>query len=63
MADEVDKTEVRVSLLLEADLAQIRNRAQAMPKGEPGECVLCGEESPRLVKGVCAPCRDKYKLP
>lgn len=24
---------------------------------------LCGEWSGRLVKGVCAPCRDLHKLP
>lgn len=33
-----------------------------IPKGEPGICDYCDEESPRLVDGVCARCRDKYKL-
>lgn len=32
-----------------------------LPEGIPGECNLCGEVSPRLIEGVCAPCRDKYK--
>lgn len=42
---------------------EIRYQAQHMPAGEPGLCDLCGEWSGRLVRGVCAPCRDKYKLP
>lgn len=28
-----------------------------------GDCDLCGEWSGRLVGGVCAPCRDRHKLP
>lgn len=51
-----------------ADRAQIyeeRERAAAVEaakpillRGEPGECSACGEFSPRLVRGVCCPCRD-----
>lgn len=26
--------------------------------GEPGECDDCGDGHPRLVNGLCAPCRD-----
>ena len=33
-----------------------------LPEGTAGVCNRCGEDSPRLIKGVCAPCRDKYKL-
>ena len=33
-----------------------------IPKGEPGICDYCDEESLRLIDGVCARCRDKYKL-
>ena len=29
-----------------------------MPKGEPGECIECGEHNQRLVHGKCSPCRD-----
>ena len=63
MADEVDKTEERARLLLEAEVAAVQRLAANIPKGEPGECALCGEETTRLVHGNCAPCRDKYKLP
>ena len=43
-------------------LAAVRRAAADMPKGEPGDCELCGEWSGRLVRGVCAPCRDRFKL-
>lgn len=26
--------------------------------GRPGECEECGRQYPRLIGGVCAPCRD-----
>lgn len=31
---------------------------QKFDTGISGECENCGEEMPRLVRGVCAPCRD-----
>lgn len=37
--------------------------ARDIPPGVPGECDLCAEWSERLIAGICAPCRDKYKLP
>lgn len=37
-----------------------RDLAQ-MPAGEPGECEVCLDDSPRLVGGKCAPCRDGRK--
>lgn len=33
-----------------------------VPPGTPGECDMCGEWSGRLIRGVCAPCRDRYRL-
>lgn len=60
MADEADRASQEVeSQTREA----IRLAAKPLAKGVPGECDLCGEHSMRLVDGVCAPCRDKYKLP
>jgi hypothetical protein len=38
-----------------------QQRADIKP-GEPGDCELCGEWSGRLIKGACAPCRDRYGL-
>lgn len=39
-----------------------RRQAAMIPEGNPGECEFCGEWSGRLVNGVCAPCRDRYKM-
>lgn len=45
------------------EVSRIRQQAAKIPVGSPGECDLCGEWSGRLVDGVCAPCRDRHKLP
>ena len=63
MADEVDRQLERDAMLDAANLKAVRGMAQQMPAGQPGECELCGEWSGRLVRGACAPCRDKYGLP
>jgi hypothetical protein len=55
MADEIDTSPD----FTEQHLAAARARAaQPMPVGAPGECEDCGGDSPRLVGGRCAPCRD-----
>ncbi len=58
--DHVDITNEKVQAALDRLIDDIR-RTPIKP-GKPGECDLCGEWSGRLVDGVCAPCRDKYKL-
>lgn len=63
MADIADVTGERMEVQEAADIAEIRRKANEIPKGVPGECDLCGEDMPRLVGGVCAPCRDRHKLP
>lgn len=63
MADDVDLTANREELILDANIQHVLKQAAKMPKGEPGECRYCGEESPRLVGGACARCRDKRHLP
>jgi hypothetical protein len=63
VADEVDHQLERAEPLEAANLAQVRRRANQIPPGKPGDCDLCGEWSARLVGGVCAPCRDRYRLP
>jgi hypothetical protein len=63
MADEADKTSERMEVQEAADIAEICRKASNIPKGEPGDCELCSEWSGRLVNGVYAPCRDRYKLP
>jgi hypothetical protein len=63
MADEIDCQLERDEVLEAERLKKIRVQAAKIPKGEPGDCNLCGEWSARLVNGVCAPCRDRRKLP
>ena len=63
MADEVDRANDYMEIGLSADIANARHAAGSIPAGEPGDCEMCGEWSGRLVHGVCAPCRDKFKLP
>lgn len=63
MADIVDTTDESECHVLEARVNAITAAAAAIPKGEPGECRHCGEESLRLVGKACAPCRDLRNLP
>lgn len=63
MADIADVTAEEMEVWEAANIAEICRKAAAIPKGKPGECDLCGEDMPRLINGVCAPCRDKFKLP
>lgn len=61
--DLIDRANDLAAAKLEATETEIRYQAQHMPVGEPGYCEKCGDYSPRLVRKVCAPCRDYYKLP
>lgn len=61
MADDVDRAQAHTEREQAAALAAITQAAK-IPAGAPGECDLCGEWSGRLVKGACAPCRDRYGL-
>jgi len=60
--DEADKADRLIQLRESDALAAARKAVSEMPKGEPGECELCGEWSERLVCSACARCRDRYKL-
>lgn len=61
--DDADLTQQREEHLAAMRLRRAREQANKIPPGEPGDCELCGEWSGRLVRGVCAPCRDRKKLP
>lgn len=58
MADTADKASDWETREREASLQAIRRAAAAIPPGKPGDCETCGNYSPRLVGGICAPCRD-----
>lgn len=63
MADDVDQLLERESFIEQARIRAAMKKADEMPKGEAGDCKMCGEYFARLVKGVCARCRDKNGLP
>lgn len=63
MADEADLAQKQMDEENTRTAAAFSAAVAAIPEGEAGECVRCGEESARLVIGACARCRDKYKLP
>lgn len=60
MADDVDFANDKMEKELEARIAAARGD---IPPGVAGTCEYCGEESPRLIGGACAKCRDRYNLP
>jgi hypothetical protein len=62
MTDEIDRAQTAVLLAGEAHLRIAREEAASIPAGEPGICRECDEESKRLVRGRCAPCRDDMGL-
>ena len=62
MADEIDIANDRIEAELSNEQARIRAEAAKFEPGKPGDCDLCGRWSGRLVKGACAPCRDKWGL-
>lgn len=59
MADICDKAQD----IIERDLElRVRAAAADIPPGVPGECEVCDQHSPRLIRGACASCRDEFHL-
>ncbi len=58
MADEADRAQFQETSMCDASVANIRAAAACIPKGVPGTCYQCGEESARLVVGCCVDCRE-----
>ena len=58
MADDADRAGDRQEIELERSIAAARG--YVLPEGKAGDCDGCGEWAGRLIKGFCAPCRDKY---
>lgn len=63
MADPADMSQKDTEFLNEKELQRIHEAASKIPKGHPGECLMCGEYFARLVAGNCARCRDAHDLP
>jgi hypothetical protein len=58
--DDVDRANEWVQKELD-DLVATSRKFKLDP-GVPGDCDLCGEWSGRLIRGICAPCRDRWHL-
>lgn len=56
--DIADATQRSLEVLDKHAEQNIRRQAAMIPIGEPGECAECGDFNPRLVTGICSPCRD-----
>ena len=54
MADQADRAN---------DIVVKDNRKPyTLPPRKQGECDVCGDHSNAIVRGMCVPCREKYKL-
>lgn len=62
MADEVDIANDYAERRAAKALEEIRNQANLIPTGNPGECAECGEYFSRLVNHRCGRCRDELRL-
>jgi hypothetical protein len=59
MADFCDEAAALEALHLKVSLSNAgAGKGYRLPAGTPGECELCGRESPRLIGGECGACRD-----
>lgn len=58
--DDIDRANEHAQQMLDS---LIKQQAKDIEPGIAGECSRCGEQSKRLIRNTCAPCRDKYKLP
>lgn len=56
--DILDEASNLTMIETESIVNESRKAVLNMPKGEPGECIECGEHNQRLVHGKCSPCRD-----
>ncbi len=63
MSDIIDQANDRAEADAERLIAIARKDAGQIPAGNAGICDMCGEWSGRLVRGACAPCRDRWQLP
>lgn len=60
--DDADISDERIEMSLADAVRDVRKKAAAFIVGNPGECDKCGENMPRLVDGICCPCRDRYRI-
>ena len=59
--DPIDQGCQHEQRFTDSAINEIRNKAETMEPGDPGECIQCGEDMPRLIRRMCCRCRDKYQ--
>lgn len=57
--DEIDKTEQDSSLIMEAKLQEIRQKAAPIPTS--AVCLNCGEPTENGARWCCPECRDQWE--
>lgn len=61
MPDMLDHAQEIIEQQHERDMRNAGVGSFVLPTGTPGECVDCGYDSPRIVDGRCAKCRDSVR--
>lgn len=61
LSDPIDQGCINEQRFTASAVNEIRNKAELMERGSPGECQQCGEDMPRLVNKICCPCRDRFQ--
>lgn len=59
MADIADLAQEIIEQQHDRDMKNAGVGTFVLEPGDPGECIDCGYWNDRLIKGRCAPCRDK----
>lgn len=59
MTDVIDEANERAMSTADSAIKAAQAAAGNMPKGYEGDCEACGWHTVRLVRGKCAPCRDR----
>lgn len=70
MTDELDQTSERIEFDTSVAVRNVCDKAKTIPKGQEGDCDLCGEYFSRVVAVekndetvlACGRCRDKHGL-
>lgn len=70
MTDELDQTSERIEFHTSVAVRNVCDKAKTIPKGQEGDCDLCGEHFSRVVEVekndetvlACGRCRDKHGL-
>ena len=60
--DDVDRADSLIESMVKNGVESAKIASQKIEKGKAGECVSCGQDSERLIKGLCMDCRREFGL-